>query len=402
MTNKLTRRALDAWLKAGDNDAWLWCGELRGFGAHRRGAERAAFIVQFRVGRGRLAKRRRVVLGEYPAMTPEQAREQAAEHIGAGWRGADPVADRRARQVAATRQRDTFASLAAPFFTARRSHLKDRSADQYESIWNRLILPEIGTTTVGALRRRDIAGMMDRVEQSAGPSVADRIHEQLAIFFRWYAERDDEFTSPLVRTMKRHRTGNGARPMTDDELRQFWRACGDAGVAGAAGRLCLLTATRRNETTSAVWPEITDTGIWTIPSARYKTKRDHVVPLSEAAQAVVAELERASPYLFGRTESAPDPWTLWRTMIDAGAPKAEGLSWHSLRKTARTLMSRTGVRPDHAERVLGHVQGAVERAYDKHSYLREKRAALAALAAEIERIVEGRPASNVIPMARAS
>lgn len=399
MAQRLTRRTLDAWIKAGDNEAWLWCGELQGFGAHRRGTGRAAFVVQFRVGRGRLAKRRRVVLGEYPALTPEQARDQAVEHISAGWRGADPVADKHAKLASAARQRDTFAVLADSFFAARRSHLKDRSASQYESIWNRLILPEIGSTTVGALRRRDIAGIMDRVELTAGPSVADRVHEQLAIFFRWYAERDDEFTSPLVRAMKRHRAGCGARPMTNDELRQFWRACGDSGIAGAAGRLCLLTATRRSETTAAVWPEFAETGVWTIPSARYKTKKIHVVPLSNAALSVVGELEQVSPYLFSNAENVPDPWTLWAMIVEAGAPDTEGLSWHSLRKTARTLMARAGVRSDHAERALGHVQGAVERAYDLHEYVPEKRAAFEALAAEIERIVNGRLHDNVVRLA---
>jgi len=64
MGDKLTRRMLDAWIKAGDNEGWLWCGEQRGFGAQRRGNGTAAFVVQFRVGRGRLAKRRRVVLGK--------------------------------------------------------------------------------------------------------------------------------------------------------------------------------------------------------------------------------------------------------------------------------------------------------------------------------------------------
>ncbi len=400
MGDRLTRRALDAWLKAGDNGKWLWCGEIPGFGAERRSAGRAAFVVQFRVGHGRLAKRRRVVLGGYPAMTPEQARELAVPHVSAGWRGADPVAERREKQAAAVRKRDTFAVLAESFFTARRIHLRDRSADQYESIWRRLILPEVGTKTVVEVRRRDIAGMMDRVEQDAGSSVADRIHEQLAIFFRWYAERDDEFTSPLIRTMKRHRAGSGARAMTDAELRQFWHACGDSGVAGAAGRLCLLTATRRNETTAAVWPEIAEDGVWTIPSARYKTKKDHVVPLSEAAQAVVAELTQMSPCLFSTTETVPDPWTLWQAIIKAGGPSGPGLSWHSLRKTARTLMSRAGVRSEYSERALGHVQGTVARAYDKHSYLPEKRAAFEALAAEIDRVVESRQASNVMRLAR--
>jgi integrase len=243
---------------------------------------------------------------------------------------------------------------------------------------------------------------MDHVEIDTGPSAADRIHEQLAIFFRWYAHRDDEFVSPLVRTLKRHRNGDGARPMTDDELRRFWLACQRADIAGAAGRFCLLTATRRTEATAAMWHELGEAGLWTIPSARYKTKKDHVVPLSEQAVAVLVDLERASPYLFGKTENAPDPWTLWRMVIDAGGPDAEGLSWHSLRKTARTLMSRAGVRSEHAERALGHVQGAVERAYDKHSYLPEKLAAFEALAAEIDRVVEGLQASNVVPLRRSA
>ena len=50
MGDKLTRRTLDAWIKSGDNDAWLWCGEQRGFGAHRRSNGTATFVVQFRVG----------------------------------------------------------------------------------------------------------------------------------------------------------------------------------------------------------------------------------------------------------------------------------------------------------------------------------------------------------------
>ncbi len=333
-----------------------------------------------------MARRRRVVLGDYPTMTVEEARQQAVEHISAGWKGIDLVAERRVQQAAAGRARETFATLSEAFHAARRPHLKPWSADQYKSIWRRLILPEFGTRAVPDVKRREIANLMDEIERSTGTSVADRVHEQLAIFFRWYAERDDEFSSPLVRAMKRHRKGTGARAMTDDELRQFWLACTEAGIAGSAGRLCLLTATRRNETTRAAWAEISSDGVWTIPSNRYKTKREHVVPLSQRAQDVVSELDIASPYLFSLTDCAPDNWSLWNTIVHVGGPGGDGLSWHSLRKTARTLMSRAGVRSDHAERALGHVQGAVERAYDKHEYLVEKQAAFEALAREIERV----------------
>jgi len=70
---------------------------------------------------------------------------------------------------------------------------------------------------------------------------------------------------------------------------------------------------------------------------------------------------------------------------------------HDLRRTAKTLMARAGVRPDISERVLGHVIAGVEGTYDRHSYADEKRDALEKLAAIIERTLSPLP-SNVQPL----
>jgi integrase len=67
---------------------------------------------------------------------------------------------------------------------------------------------------------------------------------------------------------------------------------------------------------------------------------------------------------------------------------------HDLRRTAKTLMVRAGVRPDISERVLGHVIAGVEGTYDRHSYAEEKRDALEKLASMIERILNPHP-SNI-------
>jgi integrase len=79
-----------------------------------------------------------------------------------------------------------------------------------------------------------------------------------------------------------------------------------------------------------------------------------------------------------------------------------GWTLHDLRRTARSLMSRAGVNADHAERCLGHVIGGVRGVYDRHAYYNEKRDAYAALAAQIDRIVN--PVDNVaeLPPARKS
>jgi hypothetical protein len=59
-------------------------------------------------------------------------------------------------------------------------------------------------------------------------------------------------------------------------------------------------------------------------------------------------------------------------------------------------MSRAGVLPHIAERVLGHVQEGVQGVYDRHQYAAEKAHALATLANLIESIVH--PTDKVVPM----
>jgi integrase len=70
---------------------------------------------------------------------------------------------------------------------------------------------------------------------------------------------------------------------------------------------------------------------------------------------------------------------------------------HDLRRTARSLMSRTGVFPDVAERVLGHVIPGVRGTYDRYEYFDEKRDALERLAALIERILHPSDAVVTFP-----
>jgi integrase len=89
-----------------------------------------------------------------------------------------------------------------------------------------------------------------------------------------------------------------------------------------------------------------------------------------------------------------------KAALDAALIAADGgealPNWtlHDLRRTAKTLMARSGVRPDISERVLGHAIGGVEAVYDRHSYEAEKRE-LERLAAMVERILSPTP-GNVV------
>jgi integrase len=146
------------------------------------------------------------------------------------------------------------------------------------------------------------------------------------------------------------------------------------------------------------WSEIVD-DVWTIPAERYKTKIDHVVPLTDAVQKLLGEPQKAG-YVFSSTDGAKpfSGYSKARRALDKHTPGMEHWTLHDLRRTARTLMVRAGVAEDVAERVLGHVISGVRGTYNRHDYLPEKRDARERLAQLVERIVN--PADNVRPLRR--
>ena len=100
---------------------------------------------------------------------------------------------------------------------------------------------------------------------------------------------------------------------------------------------------------------------------------------------------------FAKSKAALDR-AVYKAMQDRAGNGAEvdplpNWTLHDLRRTAKTLMVRAGVRPDISERVLGHVIAGVEGTYDRHSYADEKLDALEKLAAMIERILNPLPLS---------
>jgi integrase len=148
------------------------------------------------------------------------------------------------------------------------------------------------------------------------------------------------------------------------------------------------------------WSEV-ESREWVIPAARYKTKLDHVIPLSKMAQAIIAAIIEGhgeDEFVFSANgRQAIGGLGRHKRAID----EASGVSgWviHDLRRTARSLLSRAGVPTDHAERCLGHVIGGVRGVYDRHEYYDEKAIAFEALAAQVQRIIDPQP--NVVEMKR--
>ena len=340
--------------------------------------------------------RKRLKLGTYPATSLSKARTLATEARGLLEAGKDPSAVRAA-------SKNTLKAICDEYL--KREGSKLRTAQERLRVFNRLVYPTLGAMQIDAIKRTDIVRLLDGIEDENGPVMADKTLAFLSKLFSWHASRSDEFRSPIVRGMTRTKPQERTRSriLSDEELRAIWRATGEySHPFGPMLRFILLTATRRNEAVYAKRSEITDTE-WTIPAARYKTKLDHLIPLSDMAVAQT----RAGPLNLGVTTQSANAFiftTNGKAIGGLGRHKraideASGVTgwWtHDLRRTARSLMSRAGVPSDHAERCLGHVIGGVRGVYDRHEYLEEKRRAFEALAAQIERIVN--PQDNVVPM----
>ena len=379
----------------------------RGFGVRVTAGGARAFILNYRL-RGR---EHRFTIGAWPDWSALKAAREARNLRQRVDRGENPLDDR-----APAPEIKTVSKVLDDFVAryVRNNERPLRSADHIESAFDRLVKPRIGKLGVYEVRRSHIADMLDRIEDEAGPVMADRTRAYLRKALAWYAERDDQFnlTAAFVRVKPRANPKDRARTrvLSDDEIRAIWPALGEAATFGALIKTLLLTAQRRDEVAHMSRKEIGEDRIWTIPPERYKTKRPNFVPLSEDALAVIEAQPKIDGCDYVFPSRAETPFTgfgkskakLDKAVLAAMKKQAkEGTriepipNWtlHDLRRTAKTLMVRAGVRPDISERVLGHVIAGVEGTYDRHSYADEKRDALEKLAEMVERILNPMPAS---------
>jgi integrase len=262
------------------------------------------------------------------------------------------------------------------------------------------ILPIWGSRGVATIKRRDVAKLLDGVEDNAGPVAADFVLSVIRNIFNWQQARDDDFLSPVVQGMRRSNPSDRARDriLSDDEMRAVWARASECGSFGALVKLLLLTGQRREKVAAMRWQDVSLDGTWSIPNEDREKGNAEELVFPKMALAILEPLPRfdKNPYVFaGRGNSHLSGYSKAKAEFDKGLKGVELWQLHDLRRTARSLMSRAGIRPDIAERVLGHAIKGVERTYDRHKYRDEKAHALKALAGLIETVLAKQNASVV-------
>jgi hypothetical protein len=267
---------------------------------------------------------------------------------------------------------------------------KHRTAGESERIVNVYIIPHIGDWPFADVRRKDVAELLDRIEDDHGKYMAEAVLRTFGAISRWHHQRDESYSPPLTVGMSRlpKRERRRSRILNDDELRKVWRV---PGRFGDLVRLLLLTAQRRDKVRMMQRADVNAAGIWTIKTEDREKGNAGRLKLPRLALDIINAQPRfvGTDYIFAGHKGGADA-TLrgseYKTKFDEQSGVADWVL-HDLRRTARSLMSRAGVPADVAERVLGHSQGELIQIYDRHDYADKMGAALEKLAKLIRRIV---------------
>jgi integrase len=217
-------------------------------------------------------------------------------------------------------------------------------------------------------------------------------------FFRWCVTRGHHLTrltvDPTANITKPADEVKRDRVLSDYEVKLFLMALRKEGQAFAVPmKLLLLTGARRSEVFEASWTEFDmATGDWLLPSSRSKNKLAHLLPLPEAATALIESIpnRERSPLLFASQRTATKAVSGISKMVARIRERMETLAardgrqiqhWqiHDLRRTVATGMAGLMIHPHEIEAVLNHVSGAragVAGIYNRHAYRVEKKRAL--------------------------
>jgi integrase len=338
-------------------------------------------------------------VGPADVLPIDKAREKAREVLSRVRAGLTPVETPQTKP-------DTLGAVAANYMKRHVAGNGLRSRNEIQRCLDKYVLPALAERDFVSIRRSDIAKLLDHLQDTHGARQADAVLTILRSLGNWFAGRHDDYVPPFARGMGRcdPKASKRARILDDDEMRAVWAATEENDRFGAIIRLALLTAQRREKLATMRWSDVSLDGAWTVPAEHREKGTGGALVLPPLAFELIKRQPRLgdNPFVFaGRGNGPFSGFSKAKRGLDEKLPPMPPWVLHDLRRTARSLMARAGVRPDIAERVMGHAIAGVEGIYDRHGYREEKGDALRRLAGLVESIVTP-TAENVVQLREAA
>jgi integrase len=259
------------------------------------------------------------------------------------------------------------------------SSAKSRAA--WVSTFKNYVYPKIGALPVADIDTPVVLGILEPL-WSRAPTTASRVRGRIETVLGWAGVRGYRSTENPARwtghlehilPSPNNRTEHLAS-LPYQQIGSFMAALRAApGIAARALEFTILTACRTTEVRGARWDEI-ESDVWVIPAKRMKAGKEHKVPLSNRALAILAELPRDDALVFPsvRAGKGLGNHALLRVLERL---KYDGVTTHGFRATFRTWAAeRTGFEREVAEMALAHaIQSAVERSYKRTTLFDRRR-----------------------------
>ena len=378
-----------------------------------------SWILRYKLG----GRARHMGLGDYPTVAVGEARARAAKGRLLIIDGIDPLSQKRAK-VQAERQRSdrtkTFAECAAVVIASKTKNAKNpKHIAQWTSTLTTYVYPTLGTRSVSSITKHDVQAVLSPIWNTKSET-ASRVRGRMEAVFDYakamgYCEGDNPAAwkgnlEPLLEAGGRTKRHQPSLPY--GRVAEFMTALREReGTAARALEFAILTAARSGEVLGASWAEIDfEAKLWTIPAARMKAKREHDVPLSDAAIALLKALPRIedTPYLFAAPRGgklSDMAMSMLIRRINGGEPSyvdgrtGDPVVPHGFRSTFRDWAGNMTVHPREViEHALAHrLPDAVERAYQRSTLLAKRTLVMADWASYCDR--RSPLGTNVVPMA---
>ena len=352
-TAKLTDRLLKN-LKTEGTVQEFWDQSFPGsFGVRIMKSGRKTFMFLYRTD----GRRRRMKLGVYPALSLAQARSHAFKLLGAVQRGEDPAEERRQE-----RQAGTFEELAELYLERHaKPNKKPASIKEDTRILNTYLLPVWGRRKFRTITRSDVIRLLDDIQfKRQAPVMANRVKALTSTVFNFALRKalvPETFANPCTHVALPARETSRDRVLSDHEIRALWKELENRMEPTASiYRLILLMGQRPGETKAMRWRDLDDENIWTIPATETKNKREHKVPLSSQALAIIEGLHPLtgdSEFVFASPRGGH---IRWLQKMSQRIQKKTGFHFrpHDLRRTCATNLSKLGTDDVTIARILNH------------------------------------------------
>jgi integrase len=365
-------------------------------------------------------KRRKMNLGNYPAVTLETARGKFQEAQVKVKNGVDPLAEAEAAKQEHI-DAPTMAGLITEYIE---KHAKPHKRGwlEDERILHKDALPAWGNRKAKDIKKRDVVLLLEGIVERGAPGSANNNFKIIRKMFRFAVQRDILEHSPCDGVVMPAPLNRGDRVLTEQEIKALWLnldTCHISDEIRRALKLILLTGQRPGEVIGIHSAEI-DGQWWTIPVERSKNKRAHRVYLTDTALDLIGS---KTGFIFespvsggtkndGTTKAVKSiavnavALTIRRNTAvpvtdDKGNPLFDADGKPAVRRTAATFMSQLGMLDEVIDAVLNHTKQGIIRTYNLNRYDREKQQALESWERKLQAIITNKGKDNVVSIGTA-